>query len=162
MTEVRVSVGGKAFRVRIEREDGGLRAWIDGKPVAASLSIEGDLLRLSVDGEPFALRVEREPGAAGGSVLHRGRPIGYRIETGPGGGARAAEAEAAVRAHMPGLLVSVAVKAGAAVKPGDLLAVLEAMKMQNEIRAKRAGTVKEILAAPGSTLEAGQMILRLE
>ena len=62
---------------------------------------------------------------------------------------------------MPGLLVSVAVTEGTEVKAGDELAVIEAMKMENVIRAERDGTVLCVHAEPGEALEVDQQIIEL-
>lgn len=61
---------------------------------------------------------------------------------------------------MPGLLVSVAVKSGASVKAGQELAVIEAMKMENSLRAEQDGVVEEVLAEPGAIVQADQPILK--
>jgi propionyl-CoA carboxylase alpha chain len=63
---------------------------------------------------------------------------------------------------MPGLLVSVAVSEGQAVKAGEELAVVEAMKMENVLRAERDGTVKKIHAAPKDSLAVDQIIIEFE
>ncbi|WP_128970865.1 biotin/lipoyl-containing protein, partial [Bradyrhizobium tropiciagri] len=60
---------------------------------------------------------------------------------------------------MPGLVVSIAVTEGQEVKAGETLAVVEAMKMQNVLRAERDGTVKKIHAAAGATLAVDALIL---
>ncbi|MGP1397741.1 MAG: acetyl-CoA carboxylase biotin carboxylase subunit [Inquilinaceae bacterium] len=60
---------------------------------------------------------------------------------------------------MPGLLVSLAVAEGDAVRPGQTLAVVEAMKMENVLRAERAGTVAVVHAVPGASLSVDQIIL---
>ncbi len=60
---------------------------------------------------------------------------------------------------MPGLLVRLSLKAGDQVKAGEELAVVEAMKMENTLRAEREGVVKKILAAPGDILAVDQPIL---
>jgi len=60
---------------------------------------------------------------------------------------------------MPGLVVSIAVTEGQEVKAGETLAVVEAMKMQNVLRAERDGTVKKIHAAPGATLAVDALIM---
>ena len=60
---------------------------------------------------------------------------------------------------MPGLVVSIAVSEGQEVKAGETLAVVEAMKMQNVLRAERDGTVKKIHAIPGATLAVDALIL---
>ena len=61
----------------------------------------------------------------------------------------------AVTAPMPGNILKVAVTAGQAVKEGDLLVVLEAMKMENEIMAPKSGTVAQVLVSKGSTVDTG-------
>jgi propionyl-CoA carboxylase alpha chain len=63
---------------------------------------------------------------------------------------------------MPGLLVSVAVNEGQEVKAGEELAVLEAMKMENTLRAERNGTVRKIHFEPGASLEVGDTIMEFE
>ncbi|MBF0560908.1 MAG: acetyl/propionyl/methylcrotonyl-CoA carboxylase subunit alpha [Alphaproteobacteria bacterium] len=63
---------------------------------------------------------------------------------------------------MPGLLVSVAVSDGQEIKAGETLAVVEAMKMENILRAERDGVVKQIHALPGDSLAVDQIILEFE
>jgi propionyl-CoA carboxylase alpha chain len=60
---------------------------------------------------------------------------------------------------MPGLVVSIAVTEGQEVKAGETLAVIEAMKMQNVLRAEQDGTVKKVYASPGATLAVDALIL---
>lgn len=61
-----------------------------------------------------------------------------------------------VKAPMPGKILSVAVSAGQAVKKGDLLLVLEAMKMQNEIYAPQDATVSEVRVSANQTVATGE------
>ena len=63
---------------------------------------------------------------------------------------------------MPGLLVSVAVGEGEPIKAGQELAVVEAMKMENVMRAERDGTVAKIHASAGSSLAVDQPIIEFE
>ena len=65
----------------------------------------------------------------------------------------------AVRAIIPGVVVSVAVAAGDHVVAGQQLLAVEAMKMQNELRAPRDGTVERVTAAPGRTIEVGDLLV---
>ena len=67
----------------------------------------------------------------------------------------------AVTAPMPGNILKVAVTAGQAVKEGDLLVVLEAMKMENEIFAPKNGTVAQVLVQKGSTVDTGATMVVL-
>lgn len=66
-----------------------------------------------------------------------------------------------VVAPMPGKIISVNVSAGQAVQAGDVLLILEAMKMQNEIQASAAGTVKGINVAAGQSVAAGDALVVL-
>ena len=61
----------------------------------------------------------------------------------------------AVKAPMPGTILKVNVTQGQAVKEGDVLCVLEAMKMENEIMAPKAGTVTQVLVSKSSTVDTG-------
>ncbi|MBO5891826.1 MAG: biotin/lipoyl-binding protein, partial [Oscillospiraceae bacterium] len=61
----------------------------------------------------------------------------------------------AVNAPMPGTILKVHVQNGQAVKEGDVLVVLEAMKMENEILAPKNGTITQVLVSKGSTVDTG-------
>ena len=65
-------------------------------------------------------------------------------------------------APMPGMIMRVSVQVGDTVEPGQGLIVMEAMKMENELRATTAGTVKSVLAQPGTAVEKGAVLLELE
>jgi biotin carboxyl carrier protein len=76
--------------------------------------------------------------------------------------ARQAGGPVEIRAALPGLVVGVAVEDGAEVGEGAVLLTIEAMKMQNEVRAPRAGRVSSISVAAGQTVVAGASLLRIE
>jgi biotin carboxyl carrier protein len=67
-----------------------------------------------------------------------------------------------VRAPMPALIVRIEVAVGEGISPGQGLLVLEAMKMENEIKAHQAGRVKEIFVTMGAPVEKGQLLMLLE
>jgi len=70
--------------------------------------------------------------------------------------------EAQIKAPMPGLIVSVNVAEGHAVKKGETLLIIEAMKMENEIRASVSGTVKQILKNSGESIDKDTLLLVIE
>jgi biotin carboxyl carrier protein len=69
---------------------------------------------------------------------------------------------AIIRAQMPGKIIKVLVAVGAPVEAGQGLIVVEAMKMQNEVKAPKAGVVAKIQAGEGATVAAGETLLVLE
>lgn len=73
-----------------------------------------------------------------------------------------ARARAEIRAPMPGLVVGVSVRAGDRVKPGSLLLILEAMKMENEIHSLHEGIVAKVLVQKGSAVEKGEVLLTFQ
>jgi biotin carboxyl carrier protein len=103
-----------------------------------------------VDGWRFEVEVEPEHRAALRERARRDR--GDAGHSGP----------AEVHAIIPGVVVSVAVAAGDPVSAGQQLLVIEAMKMQNELRAPRAGTVSRVTVGERSTIEVGDLLVVIE
>jgi len=68
----------------------------------------------------------------------------------------------AVSAPMPGVVLNILVKIGQTVSCGDVLLILEAMKMENEVTAPVAGTIKEILVGKGASVNAGDLMVVFE
>lgn len=83
-------------------------------------------------------------------------PIGAAAAAGAGGG------RARITAPMPGKIVRVVVEQGAQVQAGDSIIVVEAMKMQNEMKAPRDGHVVELHAVTGATVAAGDVLAVIE
>jgi biotin carboxyl carrier protein len=100
---------------------------------------------VEVDGETYRIRVEEE--------------TRYIIRT---RGGKVATGGQVLKAPMPGKVVLVEVEVGQAVKPGDGLIVLEAMKMENEFRATVTGTVKEIRVRAGQAVNPGDPLVVIE
>ena len=96
-------------------------------------------------------------------------PVAAPVAAAPVAAAPAAPAAAgvtvsggeSVNAPMPGNILKVAVTVGQTVKEGDLLVVLEAMKMENEIFAPKSGTVAQVLVQKGSTVDTGATMVVL-
>lgn len=77
----------------------------------------------------------------------------------PAAAAPVAAGATAINAPMPGKVLSVAVKVGDAVKAGDVLMILEAMKMQNEIMAPADGTISEVRVSAGQNVNTGDPMI---
>ncbi len=132
--------------------------------VASDWTIGQPLFHGSVDGRPVCVQVDRN--GVGYTLFHSGSQARVRVLT-----PRAAELDALMPVKappdlskfllspMPGLLVSVAVEEGQEVKAGEVLAVVEAMKMENVLRAASDGTVAKVHATAGSSLAVDQKIL---
>jgi propionyl-CoA carboxylase alpha chain len=120
------------------------RGTIDGHVVAMLVRPIPNGFRLAHQGFEIAINVYTEMEATAARLM----PLGARADTGK-----------KLLCPMPGLVVSIAVAEGQEVKAGETLAVVEAMKMQNVLRAERDGTVKKIHAAPGATLAVDALIL---
>jgi len=170
--QLQVDVNGRLKTVDIEHKDGLYRVLIDG--------VERMVDAAAVDGSTFSLicladgRSSQEVGLAptglpGETAVHM--PAGVasvRVLTGAasrfgrGSGAAQAAGTQQVLAPMPGKVVKVLVKAGDAVKARQGLVVVEAMKMENELRSPKDGRVSDVLVAEGASVEAGRLLVVVE
>jgi len=75
------------------------------------------------------------------------------------GGASQEHSEYQLKAPMPGMVVAVPVQAGQEIQKGDVLVILESMKMQNELKSPRSGSVSRIRVAPGDRVEQKETLL---
>jgi propionyl-CoA carboxylase alpha chain len=129
-------------------------AWKPGEPLWAG----------TFDGRPISVQVR--PALNGFDLSHRGAETRAYVYTEREAAAarlmpakKVADSGKAVRCPMPGLVVSIAVSEGQEVKAGETLAVVEAMKMENVLRAERDGVVKAIRAKPGDSLAVDAVIM---
>ena len=97
------------------------------------------------------------------TITVNGNVYDVTVEEGTGSTAAPAGAQGAVKvnAPMPGKILKVNVNAGTAVKKGDVLLVLEAMKMENEICAPQDGTVATVECAAGDSVESGKVLVSM-
>jgi biotin carboxyl carrier protein len=161
-----VLLAGRELEVEVD----GDQVTVGGKRYAASLSgAPGSSVRqLLLDGRAESLAVDGSGGGrwavtSGGErweteVLDE-RTRHIRSLTGGGSQGRG---PAALKAPMPGLVVRVQVEAGATVLEGSGVVVLEAMKMENELRAASAATVRTVRVKPGEAVEKGQVLVEFE
>ena len=103
--------------------------------------------RVNVNGTVYEVELEEITGAAPAAAA----PAAAPVAAAPAGGEK-------VCAPMPGTILSVNVSNGSAVKKGDVLMILEAMKMENEIMAPCDGTVTSVAAAKGAAVESGALL----
>jgi biotin carboxyl carrier protein len=161
----------------IELGDGGKRVVLDGQPhhvdmqpipaEAASSNGNHALFSLLVDNSSYEVLVEQQGDEF--RVLVAGKLHTVRVEdmerhrlselVGP---RTAPKVETAVGAPMPGLVVSVAVRVGQAVSAGEVLVVLESMKMENEVRAPQDAVIQAVHVAAGDFVTGHQVLLRVK
>lgn len=107
--------------------------------------------RVNVNGTVFEVEIEEMTGAPAAPAVAAAAPA---APAAPAGGEK-------ITAPMPGTILTVNVTSGSAVKKGDVLMILEAMKMENEIVAPKDGTVAQIVAAKGASVESGAPLVIL-
>ena len=138
----------------------------DGLATAHLEAIPGTLLRqLQLDQQSHAVVLERTVEGAWligiGGIRYEVQVVDERTRHMQGltrlDGLRAGSLS--LRAPMPGLVVRVLVQSGQPVLQGQALVVLEAMKMENELRAGAAAMVQEVLVVPGQAVEKGQILI---
>jgi len=144
---------------------------MDGDDVAAQvIPLEGTPVRMVTIGDQVHRVVVRPGGTRGAYTLWLD---GYRFEVEAldertkairelSGAAAGPSGPAPLKAPMPGLIVRVNVAVGDQVQAGQGIVVMEAMKMENELKASAAGKVKAILATPGTAVEKGALLVELE
>jgi biotin carboxyl carrier protein len=144
---------------------------VNGQLLQAELTtVPGTPVRqLSVDGRSHAVHVTAVEGKGNWDFhLDGDRFVASAIDErahairSMTGGAVKATGPKPVKAPMPGLIVKVLVELGQRVHPGDSVIIIEAMKMQNELKAETGGVVKKIAAEPGSPVEKGAILIEFE
>lgn len=158
-----VTIGGRAFRVQLE----GGRVLLDDEELGSVelVTLPGTHMRhLLVDGVSTAVVAER--GTEGWALHVNGWPLqatvvdertrAIRAMTGRG---NAPQGPKPVRAPMPGMIVRVEVAEGDSVRAGQGIAVMEAMKMENELKAEAPGIVSKILVTAGQAVEKGAVLV---
>jgi len=154
------SVLGSSYRVEVHGGDGRYRVVVDGE------ALEVELDRAAHGFAPLRLgtttrEVGLEPCAGGYRVVFGAFSLTVELAEAARGGAqvaRHANGPAQLTAPMPGRVVRVLSAVGADVAAGQGLVVIEAMKMENELRAPRAGRVSELRVSEGQAVEAGALL----
>ena len=159
------TIDGKEFQIEILDEH---RVRIGDRIIAVDFeSISGQpVFSLIVDGKSYESYVYQSD--EGWQVLLHGRQFEVTVEDerekrlkAAAGGGVAEGGELHLKAPMPGLVVAVPVTEGQEVKKGQVLVILESMKMQNELKAPRDGLVARISAQIGASVEQGKLLVTI-
>ncbi|MGH9500835.1 MAG: acetyl-CoA carboxylase biotin carboxyl carrier protein subunit [Terriglobales bacterium] len=162
----RIQIDGKDHQLKLERATGGWECLLDGRRVVfEAVSVRRDVLSLRIAGRVY--EVKRETSLTG-TILWvghtpysaewrdprslRGRKRGDADDEGP----------RKLVAPMPGKVIRVLLPEKAPVEAGQSIVVMEAMKMQNEIKSPRKGTIQKILASEGTNVNAGDVLVIVE
>ena len=163
--KIRVKAGEREYDIDVEREDGLFRVTVDGVERSVDVhKLEADFYSILTDGRSYEVSVEREGNRY--HVRHGAtqRTVSLTDETRRGREDLRASGHGpvVVASVMPGKVARVLVSEGDTVAEGQGLVVVEAMKMENEIGAPRAGRVASVEVEPGRTVEAGTTLVVLD
>lgn len=126
-------IGRGATSVRVDSRT--VELWLESDPPDVGVIADGKRFFAKVESERMRIRAASKPKSGG---------------------------EGTVRSPMPGRVVRILVKEGDEVTEGAAVVVVEAMKMENELGAARAGKVKTICVTPGATVESGAALIEIE
>jgi biotin carboxyl carrier protein len=160
--KLEIALNGKAHQVELAQIGERLRCTIDGTLLEAdAVQIAPGIYSILIDGESLEVRVEPDGGGlrvAAADQEWRAEIRDPRQWRRNRSGGSEAEGRQQVSAPMPGKIVRVLIRAGEAVDVKQGLFVVEAMKMQNEIRSPKSGKVERLLVSEGQTVNAGEAL----
>lgn len=158
------TVGENQFVIDIDREG---QITVDGEPIQADMKhmLGSTMYSFLIDGRSHDVRMRTEDEIyevlLAGEIFEvvvedeRTRRLAGLKDVGRGSG------DLVIKAPMPGVVVEVPVTVGQAIEQDEVVLILESMKMQNEFKAKRAGTVKDIKVSPGDTVAPNAVLLTI-
>jgi biotin carboxyl carrier protein len=161
-----VSIDGKSHRLDLNQAEGRWQCRLDGETIDVDARlIQPDVLSLVIAGHAYEIKRER---TATGTYLWVGNtrfgaevrdPRSLRSRR---AGAAGIEGPQKVHAPMPGKVVRILAPPGTEVAAGQGVLVIEAMKMQNELKSPKAGVVKQVAVAEGASVTAGEVLAVVE
>jgi biotin carboxyl carrier protein len=175
-----VEINGRVRRVDIQRHGSRFLVTVDGQRHVADVTLTEGVWSLILEDAPVGapgdaarrsheIAIVEQPGTGQLAVHVNGRVVPAATGTFRGSWARRAhEAGGAgqgpqrIVAPMPGKVVKVLVQRGSQVAARQGVVIVEAMKMENELRAQRAGTVSDVKVAEGSSVEAGAVLVVID
>ena len=123
-------------------------------------SISGNIADVNVNGTSYQVELEDAPAVPVAAAPQPASPVTAPVQA-TQAPAQSSVAGKAVQAPLPGVIIALKVNVGDVVKAGQVVAVLEAMKMENEIQAESDGTVTAINVAKGDSVLEGAAIVTL-
>jgi biotin carboxyl carrier protein len=152
--------------VEFKRDGEKLSASVDGREYALEASeVEPDVYLLKHENQIFQIYVAPTEPAAVASLGNHSFEIKIfdpKRLRGAGALAGAADGTIEIKTAMPGKVVRIVAEQGAEIRQGESVLVVEAMKMQNEMKSPKDGIVKEIRVAEGATVNAGDVLAIIE
>jgi acetyl-CoA/propionyl-CoA carboxylase, biotin carboxylase, biotin carboxyl carrier protein len=152
--EFTLTLDGTAYKIVVD----GNSVLVNGQPFVVGF----EDAKVIVDGTPFDVEVENGKATIGGIVYELAVEGLEEAKAGPKASHTTAASEGAVTAIMPGKIIRLLVSTGDEVAEGDVVCILEAMKMENELKATRAGTVTALYVQPGQDVEMGAVLAEIE
>ena len=152
--EFSLTLEGTTYKIAVD----GNSFLVDGQPFVVGFE-EG---RVLVDGTPFEVVLEENRATVGGIAYDLGVEGLEEEKAGPRAAVAAVPSEGAVTAIMPGKIIRLLIAAGDQVAKDDVVCILEAMKMENELKAPKAGTVKTLYVQTGQDVEMGALLAEIE
>ncbi|MDA1188487.1 MAG: biotin/lipoyl-binding protein [Chloroflexi bacterium] len=155
-TTLKVKVGRKWYEVEIGDLDAPvIEVLVDGHPVQVEVDRPASDTRMTAG--PVRMATARPSKSSQGKQSKSSRP-----EPGQRAVSSSPQPVKIFRSPMPGVIVSVSVNSGDQVVPGDTICVLEAMKMQQTLKAEWAGVIKAVHVQQGQQVQSGETIVELE
>jgi biotin carboxyl carrier protein len=161
-----VSIGEQNYRVELERIESGWKCRLNGRELPVDVvSGEDGVLSLLLAGKSYEVKQE-SAGTETRILVGQERfdvsvrdPRSFRSRRHAGADAQGVKK---ITAPMPGKVVRLLAAEGSTVEAGQSVIVIEAMKMQNELKAPKSGVVKKINVSEGAAVEAGQSLAEVE
>jgi biotin carboxyl carrier protein len=160
-----VTIDGKQYRLELDRGEGRWRCRLDGREIEVDAVLaRPDVLSLRIGNQAYEVKCERVASdlhlwvgsARFAAEVRDPRSLRGRVRALDDHGPRK------LTAPMPGKIVRVLVSQGADVEAGAGVLVVEAMKMQNEIRSPKKGKIQQILVSEGAAVNAGDVLAIVE
>ncbi|HET7873486.1 MAG TPA: biotin/lipoyl-containing protein [Terriglobales bacterium] len=161
-----VSIGKRAHRVELTRKETGWDCKLDGRPIPLDVAETQDgVLSILMDGQSYQVKQETSGGETKIVVGHQRFPAAVRDPRSLRSRLNSDSARQGVKkisAPMPGKVVRIVAPTGSEVEIGHAILVIEAMKMQNELKSPKKGIVKRLNVTEGAAVEAGQVLAEVE